>query len=62
MKMRRSKAWNASLLLARKHGITVYDAAYLELAIRRGLPLGSRDSELRKAAIAEGVKLLPDKI
>lgn len=53
------EAWSASLLLARKHGLTLYDAAYLELASRTGLPLGSLDEELRKAAKAEGVKLPP---
>jgi predicted nucleic acid-binding protein/antitoxin (DNA-binding transcriptional repressor) of toxin-antitoxin stability system len=38
--------------------LTVYDAAYLELAQRRGLPLATLDSELRAAANAEGVVLL----
>jgi len=56
------EAWNGSLVLARKHQLTVYDAAYLELAARRGLPLGSLDSELRKAAKAEGIKVLPERI
>ena len=56
------EAWNASLLLARAHQLTLYDAAYLELAIRRGKPLGSLDTELRKAAKSEGVKLLPEKL
>ena len=55
------EAWNSTLLLARKHGLTIYDAAYLEVAIRHGLPLGSLDAELRKAAKTEGVKVLPDK-
>ena len=41
-----------------KHGLTVYDAAYLELAQRRNLPLGTLDTELRKAAQREGVALL----
>jgi predicted nucleic acid-binding protein len=56
------EAWNAAPPLARKHRLTIYDAAYLELAIRRGAPLGSLDTDLRKAAKAEGVKLLPEKI
>ena len=56
------EAWNTTLLLARSHQLTLYDAAYLELAIRRGVPLGSLDTDLRKAAKAEGVKLLPQKI
>lgn len=36
--------------LADKHGLTVYDAVYLELALRRKLPLASRDEALRQAA------------
>jgi len=53
------EAWHASLVLGRKHQLTIYDAAYLELAIRRGLPLASLDADLRKAAKIEGVRLLP---
>ena len=56
------EAWTASLLLARAHELTLYDAAYLELAIRLGVPLGSLDTELRKAARAEGVNLLPEEL
>jgi len=44
--------------LAEKHGLTVYDAAYLELARRYELPLATLDGDLRKAAQAEGVPLL----
>ena len=43
--------------LARKQNLTVYDAAYLELAIREGFPLATLDRALEKAAIAEGVAL-----
>lgn len=46
------------MVLSEKHGLTVYDAAYLELALRRNLPLGTLDADLRKAAQAEGVPLL----
>lgn len=46
------------LALGEKHELTVYDAAYLELAHRRQLPLGTLDSDLRKAAQIEGVALL----
>lgn len=56
------EAWNATLLLARAHKLTLYDAAYLELAIRRAVPLGSLDAELREAAKAEGVKVLPEEL
>ena len=41
-----------------KHGLTVYDAAYLELARRYQFPLATLDGDLRKAAQAEGVDLL----
>jgi len=46
------------LALSEKHNLTVYDAAYLELAHRRQLPLGTLDTDLRKAAQVEGVPLL----
>ena len=45
------------LTLARKRKLTVYDAAYLELAKREALPLATLDRDLEKAAIAEGVGL-----
>ncbi len=53
-------AIQAKAVLARgeKHSLTVYDAAYLESAHRRHLPLGTLDTDLRKAAQAEGVALL----
>jgi predicted nucleic acid-binding protein len=44
--------------LAAEHGLSVYDATYLELAVRRKLPLASRDKALRKAAQGCHVKLL----
>jgi len=49
---------NAILRLARAHRLSVYDAAYLELAQREGLPLATLDADLRKATAAEGVALL----
>ncbi|MGD0958872.1 MAG: type II toxin-antitoxin system VapC family toxin [Methylomonas sp.] len=42
----------------REHGLTTYDAAYLELAIRNELPLATLDKALQKAAKAAGVALL----
>ena len=51
-------AWGTTLRLAERHRLTVYNAAYLELALRRGLPLASLDGELRTAALAEKVVLL----
>jgi predicted nucleic acid-binding protein len=47
------------LALCQRRGLTVYDAAYLELAMRRGLPLATQDSDLLKASQAEGVSLVP---
>jgi hypothetical protein len=41
--------------LAERHGLTVYDAAYLDLALREGLPLASLDHALCKAAGNSGV-------
>jgi len=49
---------NRLLRLVRRHGLTAYDAAYLELAMRRNLPLATLDSELCKAARAENIWLL----
>ena len=48
----------AVLRLARTHRLSVYDAAYLELAQREGLPLATLDADLRRAAAGEGVALL----
>jgi predicted nucleic acid-binding protein len=53
-----SRAWHDTLRLADAHRLTAYDAAYLELAHRRDLPLATLDSELRAAAPALGVGLL----
>ena len=41
--------------LARKHGLTAYDAAYLELAVRLGAPISTLDQALAGAARAEGL-------
>lgn len=47
--------WGRSLALADQHGLTLYDATYLELALRRRLPLATLDQKLRRAAEAEGL-------
>jgi predicted nucleic acid-binding protein len=47
------------LNLARSEGLSAYDASYLELAMRRGLPLATKDDDLAKAARRIGVTLLP---
>jgi predicted nucleic acid-binding protein len=52
-----SYAWSATLRLAEKFALTVYDAAYLELAHRHRLPLATLDRELRSAASAVGIEL-----
>ena len=46
------------LTLARRHRLTVYDAAYLELALREALPLATLDEALANAARAETVLLI----
>jgi predicted nucleic acid-binding protein len=48
----------AVLTLCETHRLTVYDAAYLELAKRKARPLATLDSELAKAAPLEGVRLI----
>ncbi len=51
-------AWSATLRLAERCGLTLYDAAYLELAQRLGLPLATLDQELRTTGNELGVTLL----
>lgn len=53
-----SQAWAVTSQLATRFRITMYDAAYLELAQRLGLPLATLDQELRAAGGALGVTLL----
>lgn len=54
------QAWSATLRLADQFGLTLYDAAYLELAQRRSLPLASLDGPLCAAARALGVSVIGD--
>ena len=51
-------AWTVMLQLAHRFQLTLYDAAYLELAGRRQLPLATLDRELRDASAALGITLL----
>ncbi|MDR7115255.1 type II toxin-antitoxin system VapC family toxin [Caulobacter sp. BE254] len=51
-------AWTETLDLARHEGLTLYDAAYLELAIRTGSSLASFDQDLVDAARRRGVAVL----
>ena len=51
------RASNETIALARLYGLTVYDAAYLELCIREGLPIATSDRRLSKACEKAGVEL-----
>lgn len=51
-------AWAATLELSDRYRLTPYDAAYLELALRRNLPLATLDAELLAAAQGAGVTVL----
>lgn len=50
-------AWEATLALADEFSLTPYDAAYLELAVRRELPLATLDKALRAASLKARVAL-----
>ncbi len=50
------QAWELTLRLADEFGLTPYDAAYLELALRRQLPLATLDRDLISAAKASGIE------
>jgi predicted nucleic acid-binding protein len=51
-------AWNDTIHLAERHGLTVYHAAYLEIASRRKIPLATLDREIIAAATEHGIQLL----
>jgi len=52
------RAFTHLLTLCRTHRLTSYDAIYLDLAVRRNLPLATLDDQLRKTAAKLGVRLL----
>ncbi len=52
------QAWRETLALAETFGLTLYDAAYLELAQRRKLPLATLDRQLHDAALKAGTRTL----
>jgi predicted nucleic acid-binding protein len=52
-----SRLWTDTQVLCDRHALTAYDASYLEVAMRRDLPLASLDKALVNAAAAEGVQL-----
>lgn len=44
--------------IAREHGLSAYDASYVEVAVRRGVPLATLDAKMRTAAARLGVPRL----
>ena len=53
-----SVAWTRTLAIGESFGLTAYDAAYLELALRKGIPLATLDSQLKKACAKAGGRTL----
>jgi predicted nucleic acid-binding protein len=53
-----ARAFDQILSVARQRHLTEYDAAYLELALRRALPLATLDKQLRRAASQAGIPLV----
>jgi predicted nucleic acid-binding protein len=53
-----TRAWTSTLELARSESLTLYDASYLELALRLGLPLATGDAKLIASAIRRQVVVL----
>jgi predicted nucleic acid-binding protein len=56
--MTHREAWRQIMVVANQFGLSLYDAAYLELSIRRSLPLATFDAALQRAAASAGVTLL----
>jgi predicted nucleic acid-binding protein len=54
-----SESVNKALPLARHYGLSAYDAAYLELAIRHSTPLATLEGNLQKAARRAGIRIFP---
>jgi predicted nucleic acid-binding protein len=52
-----ARAWSDTINIARAHNLSAYDASYLELAMRRALPIASLDGKLNAAAAGVGVPL-----
>jgi predicted nucleic acid-binding protein len=57
--MTSNNAWLETMELAERCNLTLYDASYLELSLRRSLPLATFDKQLKKAAGLSGVCILP---
>jgi predicted nucleic acid-binding protein len=47
-----------TLIVGLAHRVSAYDASYLELAMRRGLPLATQDEKLISAAANTGIHIL----
>jgi predicted nucleic acid-binding protein len=54
----RRRVFEVTRTLARRHGVSVYDSHYLELAARLGVPLATLDQRLMRAATLEGIEPL----
>jgi predicted nucleic acid-binding protein len=52
-----SSLWSNAVVVAREHELSVYDGTYLDLAMREGIPLATRDKALRMAAKKLGVEI-----
>jgi predicted nucleic acid-binding protein len=52
-----AQAFGSTIQLARRYGLSTYDAAYLDLAVRLGVPLATQDRDLRQAAALCGVEI-----
>ena len=51
-----ARIWSATLDLAKRHDLSIYDATYLDLALRMKLPLATLDRSLAKAARRAGIE------
>ena len=60
VRLDRAAGSDLTLRLARLHRLSVYDARYLELAVREQRPLATLDRRLARAAVAEGVITMPE--
>ena len=58
IRVRRDTDEGAVLTLARKHQLTAYDAAYLDLAVRTSAPVATLDRSLARAVRAEGLQVI----
>ena len=52
-----NQAFSHTMSLARAYKLSSYDAAYLELALREGIPIATLDSALAKAAVKAGIDI-----